>query len=174
NTPASRAPSPGGVVSNQAFSPFIADDNRDAQISDNGQIIAFISTRNLVPAVGNLDADALPPNVGNPEVFLYNVATAAFTQVTNTKSTSFNNPIASSNPALSGNGSVLTFISNANLTSNNDDGGGLSNAEIYVANFNGSTVSGLRQVTRTKDGGPAPTPSATPDTFATAVVLSFG
>ena len=52
NTPASRAPSPGGSDSNGTpFSPFIADDNRDATISDNGKIIAFTSTRNLVPAV---------------------------------------------------------------------------------------------------------------------------
>src|SRR5437763_10652879 len=55
NTPASRAPSPGGAASNGApFSPFIADDNRDATISDNGNIIAFLSTRDLVPG-GNLD-----------------------------------------------------------------------------------------------------------------------
>jgi Tol biopolymer transport system component len=116
-----------------------------------------------VPAVGNLDTDALPPNVGNPEVFLYNVGTATFTQVTNTKSTSFNNPIFSENPVLSGNGSVIAFSSNANLLSTNDDGGGLSNAEIYVANFNGSTVSGLRQATKTKNGVPSATPTASPD-----------
>src|SRR6185436_1897835 len=39
DTPASRAPSPGGTLSNGLnFPPFIADDNRDATISDNGQI----------------------------------------------------------------------------------------------------------------------------------------
>src|SRR6185369_6392143 len=176
DTPASRPPSPGGIAGNSAFPPFVADDNREAQISDNGQVIAFISTRNLVPAVGNLDADALPPNVGNPEVFLYNRATATFTQVTNTKSTSFNNPIFSQNPVLSGNGSVIAFSSNANLLSTNDDGGGFSNAEIYAANFNPATgvVSGLRQATKTKNGIPSATPTASPDPSTSAVIFSFG
>ncbi|PYS72071.1 MAG: hypothetical protein DMF73_09180, partial [Acidobacteria bacterium] len=139
STPASRAPSPGSGSGASSIPPFIADDNRDATITDNGQRIAFISTRDLVPG-GNTDA--------NPEVFIFNRSTSAFTQVTTTTTTSLNNPIFSSNPSLSGDGSVLTFISNANLTSNNDDGGGLSNAEIYVANFNGTTVSGLRQAER--------------------------
>jgi Tol biopolymer transport system component len=129
-----------------------------------------------VPAVGNLDTDALPPNVGNPEIFLYNVGTSTFTQVTNTKSTSFNNPIFSENPVLSGNGSVIAFSSNSNLLSTNDDGGGFSNAEIYVANFNPATgaVSGLRQATKTKNGIPSATPTASPDPTTTAVLLSFG
>ena len=146
------------------ISPFIADDNRDATISDDGNIIAFISTRDLVTG-GNLDADGVPANVPNPEVFIFNRTLSRFTQVTNTKSTSFNNPIFSSNPNLSGNGSVISFISNANLTSNNDDGGGLSNGEIYVANYNGGagTISGLRQVTRTKNG--LPVPAASPLVF---------
>ena len=34
--------------------PFVADDNREAVISDNGEIIAFISTRSLVGS-GNAD-----------------------------------------------------------------------------------------------------------------------
>ena len=41
NTPASRVPSAGAT----GIPPFVADDNRSAAISDNGNIIAFVSTR---------------------------------------------------------------------------------------------------------------------------------
>jgi uncharacterized protein (TIGR03437 family) len=143
NTPASRAPSPGSAT----VSPFIADDNRDASISDDGQIIAFISTRNFAGTTGFSGAGN--PDF-NPEVYLFNRNTSALIQVTNTSTTSQNNPIFSSNTCLSSNGSVFAFISNANLAANNDDGSLPSNGEIYLANFNGTTVSGLRQVTKTK------------------------
>src|SRR5207237_28887 len=157
DTPASAAP----VAGSSAGGPGrVADDNRDASISDDGKVIAFSSNRDIVPAVGNLDAGAIP----NPEIFLYNGTT--FTQVTNTKTASLNNPIFSANPCLSSNGSVLSFVSNANLTANNDDDGkGNGNSEIFVANFDGTTVSNLRQVTKTKDD---------PNNGATTVIFSFG
>lgn len=146
DTPASRAPSPGTL---NTFSPFVADDNRDAQVTDNGQVLAFISTRNLA----GTNADA------NPEVFLTTVGSGAFTQVTNTTTTSVNNPIFSSNPCLSSDGSVLAFASNANLTGNNDDSPLPSNAEIYIRDGGG-----LRQVTKTKADA----------TGATINILTFG
>src|SRR5207249_3463582 len=63
NTAASRAPSPGGSTTGGFnFAPFIADDNRDATISDNGQIIAFTSTRDFL----GTNADS------NPEIFIFN------------------------------------------------------------------------------------------------------
>src|SRR5207249_4314096 len=116
---------------------------------------------------------------GNPEIFIANISNPAapkFTQVTNTVTTSFNNEIFSSNPNFSGDGSVVSFISNANLTANNDDGGGLSNGEIYVANYNGAagTVSSVRQVTKTKNGLPVPSPSVSPDPTASANLFTFG
>ena len=43
--------------------PFFADDNREPSISDDGNIIAFISTR---LGAGNTDR--------NPELFFYNVS----------------------------------------------------------------------------------------------------
>jgi uncharacterized protein (TIGR03437 family) len=140
NTPASTAPAAGSANG----LPRVADDNRDASISDDGKVIAFSSNRDLV-AGGNADAGAIP----NPEIFLTKDNGATFTQVTNTKTASLNNPIFNDNPCLSSNGSVLAFVSNANLTANNDDG----NAEVYLANFNSATgvISGLRQVTKTKD-----------------------
>src|SRR5205807_241157 len=160
DTKASIPPMPGSSTR----SPVVADDNRDATISDDGKIVAFVSTaRDLV--AGNAD--------GNPEVFLVNVSnpTLTFIQVTNTKDFFTNgfltNPIFNENPSLSGNGSVLAFVSNANLAGANDDGGGVGNAEIYLANFNGTAVSGLRQVTKTKDGMPNPSPTVSPSPNAT-------
>jgi uncharacterized protein (TIGR03437 family) len=115
-------------------------------ISDAGTVIAFVSTRDLVPSVGNAD--------GNPEVFLYNVGTGSFVQATQTQDVLNQGNLVLSifneNPSLSADGSVVGFISNANLTGNNDDGGGLGNGEVYVADFNGSAVSNIRQVTRTR------------------------
>ena len=45
--------------------PFIADDNHDASIDDDGSVIAFVSTRDLVPG-GNA-----PPDEDNDEIFTY-------------------------------------------------------------------------------------------------------
>ena len=147
NTPASAPPVAGSTTSE----PRVADDNREASISDDGKIIAFISNRDIVTG-GNIDTGAIP----NPEVFVYTVAGSTFTQVTNTKTASLNNPIFSSNPCLSSDGSVLAFVSNADLTSTNADG----NAEIYIKDG-----AGLRQVTKTKNDA---------TTGATATIFSFG
>jgi hypothetical protein len=49
---------------------------------------------------------------------------------------------------LSSDGTVVSFISTANLVGSNAD----NNAEIYVANFSGAAVSNVRQVTRTING----------------------
>ena len=159
NTPASAAPVAGSTTS----APRVADDNREASISDDGRVIAFVSTRNLVPAVGNLDATGVPAGVGNPEIFLTTDNGATFTQATNTKSPSLNNQIFSSNPCLSSNGSVLAFVSNADLTPTNTNSD--LNAEVYLANFSGSAVTGLRQVTKTKNDA---------TTGATATIFGFG
>jgi len=137
NTPASRVPHAGSAT----LAPFFADDNRDASISDDGNVIAFISTRDLVPGVGNTD--------GNPELFFYNVLTGTFTQATNTKdATPGIGLVFQASPSLSSDGTVVAFLSTANLAANNADG----NAEIYVANFGGGAVSNIRQVTRTQNG----------------------
>jgi hypothetical protein len=90
NTPASRVPTAGSYC---RF-PFFADDNRDAAISDDGNIIAFISTRNLVPGVGN-------GNDANPELFFFNVAPDSFTQATNTQDADARNWIGLSGQSVS-------------------------------------------------------------------------
>lgn len=136
DTPASRVPRAGSTTT----LPFFADDNRDAAISDDGNIIAFISTRNLVPGVGNAD--------GNPELFFFNVATDSFTQATQTQdATPGVGLVFQASPSLSGDGSVVSFISTANLATSNTD----ANAEIFLANFSGGAVSNIRQVTRTQN-----------------------
>lgn len=136
NTAASRVPIAGTVTT----PPFVADDNREASVNDDGSFIAFTSTRNLAGATNN---DA------NPEIFIFNRGAGLFAQVTTTQGLlTFN-----ANPSLSGSGSVLAFISNASIpatgssTGNNADG----NAEVYLATVSvpTTTVTGLRQVTST-------------------------
>lgn len=144
NTTASRTTSPGTTTTQ----PFVADDNRDASVNDNASEVAFVSTRNLTG--GNAD--------GNPEVFVYRrTPTEAITQVTTTSdifsSGRFVASVFNENPNLSGSGAVLTFVSNANLTGeNNDSAAGYGNAEIYLASYNAAaaTAAITRQVTKTK------------------------
>lgn len=154
NTPASRKPtagSPGSATTLPTLA-FFADDNREPAITDNGTFLAFISTRNLVPGVGNADA--------NPELFFYNIGTGALIQGTNTQdppNQGFSSVFQSS-PNLSSDGSVVAFVSGANLATNNADG----NAEIFVANFSGAALTNVRQVTRTQSDGNRNTHAMTP------------
>ena len=119
------------------------DDNREASISDDGNTIAFISTANLVPGVGNADR--------NPELFFW--TSGGFTQGTNTQSTGPTpaDPKIYSrfqqNPSLSADGARVAFVSTADLLTPSANGDG--SEEIYVAAV-GSPLSSLRQVTKTK------------------------
>lgn len=153
NTLASRAPTPGSSTA----SPFVADDNREATLSDDGSVVTFVSTRDLTG--GNAD--------GNPEIFIWVRATNTFFQMTSTQNTTSGNltvATVNQNPSISGDGSVIAFISNANIpiggTGNNSDG----NAEVYLGSFNGTAAAVTRQVTRTTS-----TPKGT-----TSNILSFG
>ncbi len=153
NTTASRAPTAGsfGVL------PFVADDNREATISDNGDIIAFISTRSLI-GTGNTD--------GNPELFLASRTTANWSTFTLTQGTSTQDETVGptihsrfqQNPSLSASGLSVAFVSSANLAgNNNDDGSGHGNAEVYLADYTGTALANIRQVTRTKSDASAST-----------------
>ena len=143
------------------FPPDVVDDNREATISDDGKTLAFISTRDLVPTVGNADK--------NPELFFCRT-TGGFASGTNTFAQGTNTvddvgtptrpktfPRFQENPSLSFNGNVVSFVSNANLAAaktNNDDGtagDGHGNAEVYVADFSGSGLGNIRQLTKTKE-----------------------
>ena len=137
--------------------PDVIDDNRDGTISDDGKTIAFISTRDLVTTVGNTDS--------NPELFFcrttggFAPGTNTFAQGTKTQDDVVGPKTFSrfqQNPSLSFNGNIVAFISTANLAAaktNNDDGAsgdGHGNAEVYVADFNGSGLENIRQITKTK------------------------
>ncbi len=74
NTPASRTPFPGSATNG----PIIADDNRSATINNNGNYIAFVSNRDLVPTVGNASPD------NNDEIFTYVRNANVIGQVTKT------------------------------------------------------------------------------------------
>jgi hypothetical protein len=146
NTTASRLPQAGTTTS----APFVADDNRDATvvtINDGNSatldapIVAFVSTRDVgTNRTTHNNSDA------NPEVFIYNGATGNILQVTDTTG----NFIFNENPALSDNGAVLAFVSNSNITSqNNDDGKGNGDSEIFIANYTGAAIANLKQITLT-------------------------
>jgi uncharacterized protein (TIGR03437 family) len=136
NTPASRTPTPGTATT----TPFVAFDNRDAAINDNGSIAAFVSTRNLV---GTNNADA------NPEIFVYNRTAGTTAQMTATSTTNISSPIFNENPSISGSGSVVAFISNANISAGGSTNNADGNGEIYLGSFDGTTAAVTRQVTRT-------------------------
>ncbi len=140
-TRASRTPQSGSSTR----APFVADDNRSAAISDDGSLIAFVS---ISSDAGNTPSGASNTD-GNAEIFIYSRRSGAFTQLTNTQGLG----VFSDNPSLSSDGSVVAFISNANITGDNNDGSGNGNAEIFVANVNSATgaiANAPRQITRTK------------------------
>ena len=149
NTAASRLPRAGTTTT----APFVADDNRSAQINDDGSRVVFISTRNIAPTSLRNNADA------SPEVFA--LSNGTLVQLTDITAAAFNrNPLAYiDNPNISGTASgdsVVAFLSNAtdlrtadqatNVAAGNADG----NSEIFVVTFNGAAVTSTRQATRTR------------------------
>jgi len=77
----------------------------DTALSDRPEVIAFISTCDFDPAVGNADA--------NPEVFFWEVELDRFHQITNTTA-----PVVNSQPYTSDSGRCLVFSSNGDLNNN--------------------------------------------------------
>src|SRR5262249_55282046 len=75
NTDPSQLPRAGGA----STAPVVADDNHDGSMSDDGNAIAFVSNRDLVPAVGNPF-----PTDDNDEIFTYIRSTGILQQVTKT------------------------------------------------------------------------------------------
>ena len=93
--------------------------------------------------------------IANPEIFLFNRGTSLFTQATSTTTTNNLFPVFNSNPNIAGSGGsfTLAFSSNANLATDNNDGGGNGNSEVFVATYNGAAIVGgsTRQITKTRD-----------------------
>lgn len=152
NTDPSQLPRPGNFVTGA----FVADDNHDVSISDDGNVIAFASTRDLVPAVGN----AFPAE-DNDEIFTYVRSTATLGQVTKTPRGVVSNPIYSKNPTISGDGGRVTFASTGENPIVGQTGGvnpvASRNEEIYFADLVGGSPNSAttkRQVTTTTSTNP--------------------
>ncbi len=94
--------------------------NVNASYDADGSRIAFVSNRNFVGT--NTD--------GNNEIFLYDVPTATFTQVTATTGSGGVNV-----PSISADGTRIAFQSSKNLSGGNSDG----NNEIFVWDESGPT-----------------------------------
>lgn len=146
NTVPSRLPFAGSTTN----LPVIADDNRDASISDNGDFIAFTSNRDLVPTVGNASPNA------NDEIFTFARNLTAIRQITQTARGTVVDPIFNQIPTISGKGTRVAFQSNADNPIVGMTGGSNSdrNVEIFYADLDGTTggtttTSVKKQVTQT-------------------------
>ncbi len=142
-TPASGLPRAGGTN----IVPFFALDNDSPAVNDDGSYIAFVSqAQSGIPGETNSD--------GNKEIFIFNRTSGGFVQVTNTQdiapttASPLGTLIFNESPSLSGSGGTLAFISNADIGTS-ETTANKNNGEIYVANFSGTAVSGLRAVTQT-------------------------
>ena len=169
NTDPSRLPI-GGSLAGAAS---VADDNHDGSINDDGSIIAFVSTRDLVTG-GNTF-----PFSDNDEIFVYTQG-GGIAQITNTLRGPLANPTYSKNPTISGNGARVVFASTGDdpvpllqptpgpspvpspsptptQPPSFDCGSNPStskNEEIFVANLNSGVPAGCRQVTTTTPTNP--------------------
>jgi Tol biopolymer transport system component len=135
---------------------FVADDNHDASISDNGNVIAFVSTRDLVPSVGNPF-----PAEDNDEIFTYVRSSSTQGQVTKTPRGLISNPIYNKNPTISGTGTRVAFTSTGDNPIVGMTGGtnplASRNEEIFYADLiSGSPTAGTvkKQITTTTPTNP--------------------
>ena len=144
NTAASRLPI---AASDTRLLPFIADDNHDASINDDGNAISFGSTRDLVPSVGNASPD------NNDEIFTYIRSSNTLSQITKTIRGSASNPIYAADSTISGNGQRVSFFSNADNPIVGMTGGANSdnNFEVFYADLtaNGTPAAAKVQITNT-------------------------
>jgi hypothetical protein len=129
--------------------PDVVDDNRDATISDDGETLAFVSNSNQMGG-GNPDR--------NPELFLARstdgYVSGAIVQATITEDLTIGVKVFNrfqQNPSLSANGSVVAFLSTADLVpGSNNDVDGHGDEEVFAVDFSGTDVDNFRQLTKTK------------------------
>lgn len=142
NSLPSRLATPGTTTS----PPFIADDNRDISINDDGAYVAFSSSRDLVTGGNNSPND-------NDEIFVFVRVSATLKQITQTPRGTIGNPIYNGFPSISGNGLRVAFLSNANNAIIGMTGGSNAdnNEEIFMADLDatGAPSGTKRQVTTT-------------------------
>ena len=148
NTPASFTPTSGSDTSG----PIIADDNREASINDDGNFVAFVSTRDLTGGNGGSNV--------NDEIFTFVRIPNSFAQVTQTSRGTVSNPIYNQSPTISGNGLRVTFLSNADnpIVGGNTGSNADNNVEIFISDLDGtgrpSTTGIRRQITSTTRANP--------------------
>jgi hypothetical protein len=162
NTDASQTPR----AATPTIGAFVASDNHDASISDDGSVIAFVSTRDLVPCQGN----AFPAD-DNDEIYTYsrtatpgcvingNPTSIGLRQVTKTPRGPIGNPIYNKAPTISGNGGRVSFASTGDNPIIGMTGGinpsTSRNEEIFFSDLVGGSPSGtMKQVTVTTPTNP--------------------
>lgn len=150
NTAPSRLP----VAGTATQAPVVADDNHDASISDDGGVIAFASTRNLLgtaaPQTNNTD--------GNDEIFTYVRGLGQTAQVTFTPRGTIAAPIYSVAPSISGLGNRVAFSSNGDNPIVGMTGGSNAdrNEEVFYTDLDaaGNPTGTRRQLTTTARTNP--------------------
>ncbi len=99
-----------------------AGGNFQPKISSDGTHIVFVSEIDLIP---DPDPDN-PPDLGNAdgnfEIFLVEIGTNTFTQITNTNLFPFMGFFSNSDPSINSDGTLITFASSFDLTGGNMDG----------------------------------------------------
>ncbi len=147
NTPASRQP----TIGTNTSTPKVATDTNEPSISDDGNVLAFISTRNLVGTGNQAPED-------NPEIFTYVRSTKTISQITQTPRGSVASPTNNNVPTISGDGMRVMFASNADNPVVGMTGGNNTdrNVEVFYADLNANGVpSGVKkQVTTTSPANP--------------------
>jgi hypothetical protein len=149
NTFPSQIPRPGSTFQN----PFVANDNHDASISDDGHAIAFVSTRDLIAGHNTF------PNNDNDEIFTY-VQGVGIKQVTETPRGPVQTPIYSKYPTISGSGNRVAFASTGDNPIIGMTGGSNPissyNEEIFFSDLDatGAPTGIKRQVTTTTPTNP--------------------
>lgn len=130
----------------------------DINLGDRAEFVAFVSTADLDPDRDNSD--------GNPEIFVWEIATGLTRQITDTLA-----PVVNDKPFASDSGRCIVFSSSADLADNDgsDDGNpgtGFSNPDgslevfQYSLHFDGSYPYG--GITTQVSNGPAGTESSDP------------
>ena len=152
NTLPFRLPSPGTTTA----TPIISDDNRDVSINANGNVLAFVSNRDLVPCENpTAECGNKFPEFDNAEIFTYVRSLNKLGQVTATPRGTVLAPIYNLNPNISGDGLKVSFVSNAHnpikgMTSgDNSDRSDEIFYAVLDANGDPTAPADQRQVTKT-------------------------
>ncbi len=109
--------------------------NFTPSISGNGNFVAFQSDSNI--SGGNSE--------GNSEIFLYNISTNTFSQLTDEQTGN------SFNASINENGTRIAFQSSADINGTNPEG----NHEIYLADTNTDTIISITKTTVGGNTGPS-------------------